>query len=56
MLRQFDVQQCTKQLEKVYGMVLDADRRQAGPSDGVLLRWNPDSNSHGEAACSSSFH
>ena len=53
MLRQFDVQQCTKQLEKVYRMVLDADQRQAGPSDGVLLRWNPESNSHGEVVCSS---
>jgi glycosyltransferase involved in cell wall biosynthesis len=53
MLRQFDLEQCTRQLEKVYGRVLDADRRQVGTSDGTLLRWNPVSNSHGDAACSS---
>jgi glycosyltransferase involved in cell wall biosynthesis len=53
MLRQFDVEQCTKQLEKIYGMVLDADRRQGGTSDGTLLHWSSVSNSHGDAAYSS---
>jgi glycosyltransferase involved in cell wall biosynthesis len=37
MLRQFDLEQCTRQLEKVYGSVLDADRRQGGTSHGALL-------------------
>ena len=53
MLRHFDLEQCTRQLEKVYGTVLDANRRRGGTSDGTLLRWNPASNSHGDAACSS---
>ena len=38
MLRQFDLEQCTRQLEKVYGSVLDADRRPGGTSHGALLR------------------
>jgi glycosyltransferase involved in cell wall biosynthesis len=53
MLRQFDLEQCTRQLEKVYWRVLDGGRRQGGTSDGTFLRGNPVSNSHGEAACSS---
>ena len=53
MLRHFDLEQCTRQLEKVYGRVLDADR-QRGTSHGTLLGWNHASNAHGEAACSSS--
>jgi glycosyltransferase involved in cell wall biosynthesis len=53
MLRQFDLEQCTRHLEKVYWRVLDADRQRGRTSDGTLPRWNPVSNSHGEAACSS---
>lgn len=48
MLRQFDLEECTRHLEKVYWRVLDADRRQGG----TLLRWNPVRKSQGEAACS----
>ena len=54
MLRHFDLEQCTRQLERVYARVLDADRRQGWTSDGTLLSWNPVSNAHGEAACSGS--
>jgi len=53
MLGQFDLEQCTRQLEKVYWTVLDAGRQQGGTSDGTLLPWNPVSNSQGEVACSS---
>jgi len=53
MLRQFDVEHCTKQLEKVYWRVLDADRRQSRISDGTILHQNPVSNSHSEATCAS---
>jgi len=53
MLGQFDLEQCTRQLEKVYWTVLGAGRQRGGTSDGTLLRWNPVSNSQGEAACSS---
>jgi len=52
MLRQFDLEQCTRRLEKVYWRVLDADRPQGGTSDGTVPRWNPVS-SHSEAAYSS---
>ena len=52
MLRQFDVEQCTKRLEKLYGMVLDADRRPGGTSDGTLPRWIPVSDSHDEGVAS----
>jgi len=51
MVRQFDLDQCTRHLEKVYWRVLDADRRQLGRLDGTLLRWNSLSHSHGEADC-----
>lgn len=37
MLRQFNLEQCTRQLEKVYGSVLDADRRQGGTPHDALL-------------------
>ena len=50
MLRHFDLEQCTRQLEKIYWRVLHAGH---GTSDGTGLRWNPVSNSQGEAACSS---
>jgi colanic acid/amylovoran biosynthesis glycosyltransferase len=55
MLRQFDVQQCTRQVERVYWRILDADRRQGGTSDGTVLRWNPVSNSHDDAAVGTSY-
>jgi len=55
MLRQFDVEECTKHLERVYWGVLDADRRQNGTSHGTLLPWNLVSNSHRDAACSSNL-
>ena len=46
MLRQFDLEQCTRKLETVYGMVVGADRRQGGTTDDALLRWDPVLNSH----------
>jgi len=53
MVRQFDLEQCTRHLERVYWEVLGADRRRGGTSDGTILRWNPAANSSGEAACPS---
>lgn len=55
MLRQFDVEQCTRKLEMVYARVLETDRRRGGTSVGTLPSWFPISNSHGEAACSNEF-
>lgn len=52
MLRQFDLEQCTRLLEKVYWTVLNSDRRPGGRSNGMIPHWNPVSNAHGEAACS----
>jgi glycosyltransferase involved in cell wall biosynthesis len=49
MLRQFDVQQCTRRLEQVYGTVLDAHRPQRGTSDGAVRGWNPQ-DSHAAAS------
>ena len=46
MLRQFDLEQCTRKLETVYGMVVGADRQQGGTTDDALLRWDPVLNSH----------
>jgi len=55
MLRQFDLEQCTRRLEKVYARVLVTHRRQGRTSHGTLRRWNPVSSSDGEAACSNSL-
>jgi glycosyltransferase involved in cell wall biosynthesis len=52
MLRQFELKQCTRELEKVYQRVLDVDRG-PGESDDALLRWSPVANSHGDATHSS---
>jgi glycosyltransferase involved in cell wall biosynthesis len=53
MLRQFDLEQCTRKLEKVYEGVLEANRGQGGTSDDALLRWSPVASSHGDATYSS---
>lgn len=47
MLRHFELEQCTRKLEKIYGMVLDADRRQGRTTDEKILCWNPVTDSHG---------
>jgi len=51
MLHRFDLDQCTRHLEKIYWRVLEGDRRR-GASDGALLRWNLAPDSQGESACS----
>jgi len=56
MLRQFDLQRCTRHLESVYWKVLDAAGRQSGEADGKLPRWNPATDSRGEEGLSSSPH
>jgi colanic acid/amylovoran biosynthesis glycosyltransferase len=38
-LRQFDLQQCTRQLEGVYGAVVNADQPREGTPDGTFL-WS----------------
>ncbi len=49
-LRQFDLEQCTRQLERVYGAVVNADQPREGTPDGTFLRPNAVVNSNLGAA------
>jgi colanic acid/amylovoran biosynthesis glycosyltransferase len=50
MLRQFDLEQCTRQLEGVYGMVVNADQPREGTPDGTFLWSDSALNSNRGAA------
>ena len=52
-LRQFDLAQCTRRLEKIYWSVLEAHRPTGRVSASTLLPWDAASNALDEAGCSS---